>query len=134
MNPFTQQAPITGVKHIIAVGSGKGGVGKSTVAVNLVSDSNAGTVTRVDSATGKILGTAQVGGSPADGDVLDGVAWFGDQVTGTVVSVDQAGKAGPAHPGGVISAFVVCVYQDSLWIADFKGTDVVRVDPRAITG
>ncbi len=35
MNPFTQQAPITGVKHIIAVGSGKGGVGKSTVAVNL---------------------------------------------------------------------------------------------------
>ncbi len=35
MNPFTQQAPITGVKHIVAVGSGKGGVGKSTVAVNL---------------------------------------------------------------------------------------------------
>lgn len=35
MNPFTQQAPIAGVKNIIAVGSGKGGVGKSTVAVNL---------------------------------------------------------------------------------------------------
>jgi ATP-binding protein involved in chromosome partitioning len=35
MNPFTQQAPIPGVQHIIAVGSGKGGVGKSTVAVNL---------------------------------------------------------------------------------------------------
>ena len=35
MNPFTQQAPIEGVKNIIAVGSGKGGVGKSTVAVNL---------------------------------------------------------------------------------------------------
>jgi len=35
MNPFTQQAPIAGVKHVIAVGSGKGGVGKSTVAVNL---------------------------------------------------------------------------------------------------
>ncbi|MHC4217721.1 MAG: Mrp/NBP35 family ATP-binding protein [Planctomycetota bacterium] len=33
--PADQQNPLPNVKHVIAVGAGKGGVGKSTVAVNL---------------------------------------------------------------------------------------------------
>ncbi len=34
-NPFESQAPIPGIERIVAVGSGKGGVGKSSVALNL---------------------------------------------------------------------------------------------------
>lgn len=34
-NPWSQQKRVPGIKHVIAVASGKGGVGKSTVSVNL---------------------------------------------------------------------------------------------------
>jgi len=34
-NPFAGQSKVPGVRHVVAVASGKGGVGKSTVSVNL---------------------------------------------------------------------------------------------------
>ncbi len=54
-NPFSDRKPIEGVAHVIAIGSGKGGVGKSTVSANLaVALAQAGA--RVGLLDGDVLG------------------------------------------------------------------------------
>ena len=98
-----------------------------------VSDSSDGKVFRLQTPSGRLLGTSTIGSAPADGDVLAGTYWVGDQLDGALYGVDGAGRVRGPWKTGTANAFVLCVYQGQLWVGDFKGTDVVRIDPTRLT-
>ena len=62
-----------------------------------VSDSFGGTVSRVDAATARVVGTSRSGTAPADGDVLAGVSGWATRGTGR--SARSTGPVSSAGPG-----------------------------------
>lgn len=89
-----------------------------------VSDTSGGKVAVLDSATGRLLGTATTGGRPADGDAVNDVAWFPDRDNGSVVGVDITGAVAGRHAVGLNDPFVVDSVGTTLWVGDFAGTGV----------
>lgn len=89
-----------------------------------LSDTPGGKVVVLDVRSGAVLGTADVGGRPADGDVLDGVAWFPDRSSGEVVGVDATGKVVGRHQTGLTDPFVLDSHDGKLWVGEFGGTRV----------
>jgi YVTN family beta-propeller protein len=89
-----------------------------------VSDTPEGKVAVVDTATRKVVGVATTGGRPADGDAVDGVAWFPDRDHGSVVGVDASGTVVGRHAIGLTDPFVLDAVGTTLWVGDFAGTGV----------
>ena len=71
----------------------------------------------------------ELGTRPVDGDVSQGTAWIPDLTTGALLRVDRAGTILQRVATGLTGPFVLCVYEGAIWTGDYKGFDVVRVDP-----
>lgn len=86
-------------------------------------------VVRVDARTGRVVARYDIGALPLDGDVVDGVAWFPDR-TGSIhqLPLDPA-SSGRVLDSGVGWPFVIAGYGGRIWVPDFGGTDLVRLDP-----
>lgn len=87
-------------------------------------------VWELDAATGRVLARTRSGEMPEDGSVLDGVAWVPDGDG----SIRRYGPHVSPHPiaSGVQNPFVLATYRGAVWVVDFNGTDVVRIDPSRV--
>lgn len=88
-------------------------------------------VVHVNARTGTIVGRVPVAAIPLDGDVLDGVAWIPDKL-GRLHGFDAV----TGEPIGLLDSaatepFVIAGFEGMLWVADYRGTDVVRIRPPA---
>jgi YVTN family beta-propeller protein len=116
-------------KRPVAVAVGEGGV--------WVANSESGTVTRLDPATGKFRDTIGVGADPNDIAVGFGSVWVADGNDGTVTQIDPTvdglGRTIP-HGGQSTVApdpvFYVAVDSSHVWAT--RGQQLLRIDPRTL--
>ena len=116
-------------RHPAAVAVGEGGV--------WVANSESGTVTRLDSATGKFVDTIGVGADLNDIAVGLGSVWVADGNDGTVTQIDPSlDQVGPTIPAGGQSTlapdpvFYVVVDASHVWAT--RGDQLLRIDPHTL--
>jgi YVTN family beta-propeller protein len=91
-------------------------------------------VEAIDPQTGRRDRSVKLSGQPNDGDVVDGTLWVPD-ANGRLHGLDvTTGKLRGAWPLGLANPFVLAGWDGLLWVVDFKGTDLVVVDPERLPG
>jgi YVTN family beta-propeller protein len=116
-------------RHPTAVAVGEGGV--------WVANSESGTVTRLDPATGKFVDTIGVGADPNDIAVGLGSVWVADGNDGTVTQIDPSlNQVGSTIPSGGQSTIapdpVFYVAVDSSYVWATRGSRLLRIDPHTL--
>jgi YVTN family beta-propeller protein len=94
-----------------------------------LSDAGNNTVIRVDGAARRAVDSQPLGASvPLDGDVAAGAVWIPDK-GGRLYRIDPtSGKVTGRYGSGVGVPFVIAGSASTLWVVDYSGTDVVRLD------
>ncbi|MGA8245840.1 MAG: YncE family protein [Nocardioides sp.] len=87
-------------------------------------------VWELDARSGRVIARQRAGTHPEDGSVVAGVAWVPD--ADGMVRRFGPGASGKPFASGVGNPFVLAAYRGRVWIVDFAGTDVVRLDPSRV--
>ena len=97
-----------------------------------VTDAADRAVVHVDTVARTVIATRTTATIPVDGDQAAGAVWIPSR-SGGLYRIDPVTDAmtGP-YPSGVGFPFVVAGSGDTLWAADYTGTDVVRLDASRI--
>jgi YVTN family beta-propeller protein len=87
----------------------------------------AGLLTRLDGASGRIVGRLDPNASPAAIAIGDGAVWITDNGADNVTRVDPTGRLTPTPVGNGPSG--IAVGEGGAWVADSLDNKVVRIDP-----
>jgi YVTN family beta-propeller protein len=82
--------------------------------------------------TGRPMRTVPLSGQPNDGDIVDGTVWVSD-TSGNLHAINaKTGKVLGHWPLHLTDPFVLASYGKSLWVVDFKGTNLDQLDPATL--